>query len=137
MEDMANKLSAEVARRLREEQVIWLTTVKPDGMPVPTPVWFFWEGGTFLIYTQPGSVKLANIASNAHASLNLNSDPWGDQVVVLTGSLRVAEGEPPALQNRGYLEKYRASIGDIELTPESFSQAYSVALRFTPAHVRA
>ncbi len=137
MEDMANKLSAEVVRRLREENVIWLTTVRLDGSPLPTPVWFLWEGDTFLIYTQPGSLKLANIASNPHAALNLNSDPWGDQVVVLTGTIRVEESEPPALQNHAYLEKYRASISDIEMTPESFSQGYSVALRFTPVRVRA
>jgi PPOX class probable F420-dependent enzyme len=131
------KISAEVEKRLNEETVTWLTTVRPDGTPLPTPVWFLWEGETVLIYTIPNSVKLRNLAANPHAALNLNSDQWGGEVVVLTGEIRRVDGEPPVTQNRAYLEKYRAQISDIQMTPESFSSAYSVALRFTPSHVRA
>ena len=137
MENMMPSISPDVERRLREEQVVWLTTVRKDGTPLPTPVWFLWEGETILIYTLPGSIKLKNIAANPRAALNMNSDPWGGEVVVLTGEIQVERDEPTALQNQAYLEKYRAGISDIEMTPESFSQGYSVALRFRLKHIRA
>jgi PPOX class probable F420-dependent enzyme len=137
MADGKVKINAEVQKRLNDEVTVWLTTVRPDGTPQPTPVWFLWEGETVLIYTLSHSLKLANIAANPHAALNLNSDAWGGEVVVLTGEIHVQPDELPAARNRAYLEKYRTQISDIQMTPESFSQAYSVALRFRPAHVRA
>jgi PPOX class probable F420-dependent enzyme len=130
------KVPAEVEKRLYEEQVIWLTTVRADGTPLPTPVWFLWDGETVLIYTQPGTVKLDNAAANPHAALNLNSDEWGGEVVVLTGEIHEDRATTPAIEHVAYLEKYRAGISDIQMSPESFSQAYSVPLRFTPAHIR-
>lgn len=125
-----------LAERLRKEMVIWLTTVRPDGMPTPTPVWFVWEGETFLMYSRPGTHKLRNLSANRGASLNLNSDAWGGTVAVFTGTVTVEKSEPPAIDNAIYLEKYREGIKDIQMTPESFSYEYSVPLRFHIKTVR-
>jgi PPOX class probable F420-dependent enzyme len=48
-------------RRLREEKIAWLTTVRSDGQPQSVPVWFLWDGESFLIYSQPDRQKLKNI----------------------------------------------------------------------------
>ena len=40
--------------------MIWLTTVRPDGRPEPSPVWFLWDGETFLIYSQNSSKVALN-----------------------------------------------------------------------------
>jgi hypothetical protein len=37
-----------VAQRLREDAVIWLTTVAANGTPQPNPVWFLWDGHSVL-----------------------------------------------------------------------------------------
>jgi hypothetical protein len=42
--DTTPERGARVAARLRDELVAWLVTVEPDGTPVPTPVWFWWDG---------------------------------------------------------------------------------------------
>jgi hypothetical protein len=42
--DTTTERGARVAARLRDELVAWLVTVEPDGTPVPTPVWFWWDG---------------------------------------------------------------------------------------------
>lgn len=135
--DWQSEEGKRLAERLKEEQVIWLTTVRQDGTPIPTPVWFLWEGEAFLIYTKPGSFKLKNSAANPRAALNLNSDEYGGAVVVFTGTLTVETDEPPALQNPAYLTKYREAVKDMQTTPEALSKEYSVALRFHPTHIRA
>ena len=135
--DWQSEEGKRLAERLDKEQVIWLTTVRQDGTPTPTPVWFLWEGEDFLIYTIPGSLKLKNIAANPRAALNLNNDEYGGNVVVFTGTLTVEKDTPPALQNPAYLAKYNQGIKDIQMTPESFSKGYAVALRFHPSHIRA
>ena len=43
--DLDSDLGRRAARRLREEEVIWLVTVGQDGTPQPSPVWFLWKGG--------------------------------------------------------------------------------------------
>lgn len=123
-------------QRLRQEQVIWLTTVRPNGTPIPTPVWFLWDGESFLIYTQPESKKIENIAKCGRAALNLNSDAWGGSVAVFTGEIAEDKNAPPAQQNPTYLEKYREGIKDIGMNAESFTQSYSVPLRFRVNKIR-
>ena len=137
MAKFPEKIPPEVEKRLREEQAIWLTTVRADGTPLPTPVSFYWDGETVLIYSLPNSLKLRNIAANPHAALNLNSDQWGRNSVVLIGEIREDRAAQPLIQNTAYLEKYRASIGaGLQMTPESFSQKFSIPLRFTPERIR-
>jgi len=136
MFDQSTDTGKKVAARLRRELVIWLTSVGGDGTPFPTPVWFLWEDPTFLIYTQPGSLKLRNLAGNDRTALNLNSDEWGGSVVVFHGEAHPAPGEPAATLNPAYIAKYRQAIADINMTPESFDGDFSTAIRFTPTHVR-
>ncbi len=35
--------------QLRNDDIIWLTTVTPAGQPQSVPVWFLWDGKTILI----------------------------------------------------------------------------------------
>jgi PPOX class probable F420-dependent enzyme len=134
--DETTEKGKHLVQRLRQEQVVWLTTVRADGTPMPTPVWFLWDGETILIYTLHDSLKLRNLAANPRATLNFNSDPGGDDVVVLTGKITIDVGDVLPENNAAYLEKYRQGLLDIGLTPEKFAQAYSTALRFHPERVR-
>src|SRR5229473_2991742 len=40
--------------RLKKELVIWLETTGRDRRPQAVPVWFLWDGKSFLIYAVPG-----------------------------------------------------------------------------------
>jgi PPOX class probable F420-dependent enzyme len=61
MFDTTTEAGGRADRRLREEEVAWLTTVRSDGQPQSVPIWFLWDGETCLIYSQPGRQKLKNI----------------------------------------------------------------------------
>jgi PPOX class probable F420-dependent enzyme len=122
--------------RLREEEIIWLTTVRSDGQPQSVPVWFLWDGETFLIYSQPGRQKLKNIGRNPRVGLHLNSNARGGDVVRSEGTAEVAEEVPPATEIDEYVEKYRESIARIGFEPDSFARTYSVALRVRPTRWR-
>lgn len=129
-------ISRKVTQRLRRELVIWFTTVRADGMPQPTPVWFLWDGETFLIYTEPNARKLRNIAHDSRVALNLNCDEWGSKVVVFTGEATVDQAAPLVNRNPAYMRKYRAGIKQIKMTPDSMASEYSVAIRVKPIRVR-
>ena len=124
-----------VEKRLREEQVIWLTCVSEKGIPQPSPVWFVWDGNTFLIYSQPDN-KVRHIQHNPQVSLNFNTTADGDDVVVISGKAVIDRSAPPVNQMEAYLEKYSAGIVNIDMTPDSYSASFSVPIRIYPTHVR-
>jgi PPOX class probable F420-dependent enzyme len=130
--DTTTEAGGRADRRLHEEEVAWLTTVRQDGQPQSVPVWFLWEGEEFLIYSQPGRQKLRNIAKNSRIDLNLNSNTHGGDVVRVEGMAQIVEDAPPATEVPEYVEKYRTAIARIGFAPEGFARAYSVLLRVTP-----
>jgi PPOX class probable F420-dependent enzyme len=134
--DLSTDFGTRVARRLESEIIIWLTTVRPNGIPEPSPVWFYWDGSTILIYSQPGKTKLKDIAANPHVALNFNSDAQGGDIVVLTGEAHEDPSAPPSNMVEGYLSKYLEPIANIGMTPEFFAKGYSVPIRVTPTKLR-
>jgi PPOX class probable F420-dependent enzyme len=134
---MGIEIGEKVAERLTSEQIIWLTTVRADGTPQPTPVWFLWTGETFLIFTQPASLKLRNIAQNPKVALNFHTDAYGGSVVVFSGEASVIEAAPPPSELDAYLAKYEAGIKMLGFTPERMAEAFSTVLRVTPTRLRA
>ena len=74
MADQTKPNNAHVEQRLREEPTIWFTTVRADGRPHTVPVWFLWDGETFLIFSKPGTLKIRNVQRNPsyHACLGWN-----------------------------------------------------------------
>ena len=118
-----------VEARLRQNLMVWLTTVRPDGQPVSVPVWFLMrEDGTILLYSQPGKQKLRNIADNPKVSLGLDVTDIGRNVVRMEGIARVAHDQPAANQDPAYLAKYTERIGALFDTPERFAELFSTAV---------
>ncbi len=122
--------------RLGRELVAWLTTVSPRGRPQSTPVWFWWDGSTFLVYSRPGKQKLRNIAANPRVSLHLDGDGLGGDNVIFEGEAAVATDVPPANEMPGYLDKYRSRIEQNGWTPQDFAADYSVPIRVRPTRLR-
>ncbi|GAB4130256.1 MAG: TIGR03667 family PPOX class F420-dependent oxidoreductase [Roseiflexaceae bacterium] len=134
--DPSTPFGTQVESRLKQDYVIWLTTVRADGTPQPSPVWFVWDGASFLIYSRANTPKLRNIAKNPKVALNFNSSADGENIVVINGTAVVDTEAPTPDQVAIYLEKYREGIGNINMTVESFSANYHVAIRVTPTGVR-
>jgi len=133
---MAEDEQAYLEERLAREVVIWLTTVRPDGQPQTSPVWFVWDGQTFLIYSMPRSQKVPNIQGNPMVSLNLDGDGTGGGIVTIEGQARIDDGAPPASEVGTYADKYRQLINDMGTEPEPFAKEYSTAIRVTPTRRR-
>jgi PPOX class probable F420-dependent enzyme len=81
--------AAHAAERLRSEEMIWITTVRPAGQPQTSAVWFHWDGTDFLVVSQPAAAKLRNIAAQPRVSLNLNGTGYGADLVVVEGRAEV------------------------------------------------
>jgi PPOX class probable F420-dependent enzyme len=137
MIDLTTKFGRKVKRHLKQEYVIWLTTTGSDLSPQPRPVWFIWEGSSFLIFSQPHAHKVQHIAARPQVALHFNTDETGDtDVIIFVGTAAIDTSVPPAHKVRAYLTKYRTGIKELDMTPEQFSREYSVAIRVTPTALR-
>jgi len=126
---------AGIKDKLRDEVVIWLTTVSPEGQPQSVPVWFLWRDGAFLIYSQPDKPKLTNLEANPRVSLHFRGTRTGEDIVTLEGEARRAGEHPSADQVGPYVEKYAKEIENLEWTPGSFGADYSVPVVVRPTRV--
>jgi PPOX class probable F420-dependent enzyme len=133
---LSTDFGARVAKRLQEEGIVWLTTTSADGTPQPNPVWFLWNGDNVLIFSEPNQAKLANIGRNPRVSLNLNSNAYGGDIAVITGSAAVDPAGPSAAERDAYAAKYGEGMKSIGLTAEGFAAKYSVPIRITPEKLR-
>lgn len=138
MPDFRSKFGRIALKRLKMEYFIWLTTVDAAGTPQPRPVWFLWETGSILIYSQAQAYKLIHIRRRPRVSLHFNTkDDLGETgVIVLPGEAAIDESCLPADRHRAYLGKYKDGITRLGATPEQFAGEYSVAIRITPTKLR-
>ena len=114
--------------RLKRENAIWLVTAGRDLQPQAVPVWYLWDGTSFLIYAQPG-IKVRHVRENPNVELHLNSDEAGEDVVRVTGSATIPKSQLPANKERAYLRKYRSQILNLGISVEDFAAKYRYPIR--------
>ena len=136
MIDFTNRLGRHVKRRLRKEQIIWLTTVDFNDAPQPRPVWFHWDYETILIFSERSKAKLRHIERNPKVSLNFNTDEDGGDVAVIGGEAKIMDAPPASNRVKAYLKKYRQGIKSLDMTVAEFSAAYTVPILVTPKALR-
>jgi len=124
--------SAQVDRRIQAAPVVWLTTASPEGRPRVVPVWFSWDGRTFLVFTKPGAAKARNIRSNAAVMLALG-DPCADfDVLLIEGSADVLDPPTAEVVPPSFFAAYTAWMAAIGLSRDDFIATYSLAVRIRP-----
>jgi PPOX class probable F420-dependent enzyme len=135
MIDESTEFGARVARHLREDTVVWLTTVTPSGAPLPSPVWFWWDGEeTVRVFSLPDTGRVRAVRNNPKVSLNFPGNGQGGDIVVLSGEATV--GDDSAAQHAEYAEKYAPGFQRLGLTAEQFAAKYSAPLVIRLTKVR-
>lgn len=125
-----------IEERMSTESIMWMTTVRPSGQPQPSPIWFWWDGAEFLMFSKDDTARLTNITANPRVSLNLDGDGRGGAIVVVEGVARIDRSLPPARSVPEYVAKYQAYLDSYGWTPEGFSVDYPVPIKITPTGLR-
>jgi PPOX class probable F420-dependent enzyme len=134
--DTSSESGQRVARRLSEEPIAWFTTVSKAGTPQPRPVWFLWNGQTFLIFSQPQGYKVQHLRANPNVSLHLDGDGQGGDIIVFVGEAHLEEKPVPKADLEAYIKKYRDGLKRIGMTPDTFVEIYQTVIRITPSKLR-
>jgi PPOX class probable F420-dependent enzyme len=121
---MAQSPSQEVLEKLQSHQVIWFSSVRPDGRPHLAPIWFVWHAEKIFVSTDPKSVKSKNIRANPRVTLALED---GAHPVICEGIAHVVPGPWEAELKAAFLQKYEWNLDEeqqynemIEVVPEKW-----------------
>jgi len=135
--DSGSDTDRNALERLERDMIGWLSTVTPDGQPQTFPIWFLWEDGEALVYSDHRAKRNVNIARNPRVALHLNDDGRGGGIVVVEGEARVDDATPPVTRHAAYLAKYGALIVEQLTSAEAMQRTYNVPLRIRPTRGRA
>jgi len=134
MLDFTTDFGKRLKRHLEHDEVIWFTSVSPKGVPSPNPVWFYWDGESVLVFSEPKSFRVRNLQYNPHVALNFDTDAHGNEVIVIVGEASIKPGNksiPP-----GYWAKYEKLLPGIGTTTEGMIRDYSVEIRVSRLRAR-
>jgi PPOX class probable F420-dependent enzyme len=135
--DTSTQRGQHVERRLNEDVIAWLTTVRPSGQPDSVPVWFLWKDGRIIVYSRPNQPKMRNLAENHRVTLTIDNTGGGSDVIRIEGTAAHDPSYPACHEVPAYVQKYAERIAYIGYgTPENFAQTYSAAIVVTPTRFR-
>jgi PPOX class probable F420-dependent enzyme len=134
--DPATPAHAKALERLVDDKIAWLTTVDPDGQPQASPIWFLWDDGEVLLFSDRRARRNGNLADNPRVAFNLHTDAGGGSVITMEGEARLVPDEPPSSTNAAYQAKYGAWITDYGWTTDWFDEHYPYAIRIAPRRWR-
>lgn len=100
---LATSLPVDVLGRLAGESVVWLTTLRSDGSPHVTPVWFCFAGHAWWVATGVNNVKVRNLRGDSRVALAL---PDGQRPVVAEGVAQLHSSAFPPDIVSALKEKY-------------------------------
>lgn len=135
--DTGSAGDAHALERLEKDMIGWLTTVTAEGQPQTFPIWFLWDGGEILVYSDRRARRNLNIKVNPRVSLHLNDNGKGGDIVIVEGEARVDDETPAPEGNAAYNAKYGQWIRDSFTTTEEFTSVYNVPFRIRPTRGRA
>lgn len=126
----------EVQARLRDTVVAWLTTVNPDGQPQSSVVWFVVVDDLIVVYSKDHTPRLRNIRANPRVGFNLNSDPDGDDLLVIEADAQIMGTDMPPSADAAYTAKYASHLPRWDFTWPTYDPGFPVRIHIRPTRLR-
>lgn len=136
MLDLNDPKQAHIDARLHSDPIVWFTSVRPDGRPHSVPVWFLWDGSTFLIFSIPENQKVRNIRHDPRVLLALDDTKAGNDVITIEGTAELIDDANLSVTLAAYATKYADLISALGWSPESMAKQYAQAIRVTPTKIK-
>ena len=137
MIDLELAIEPRLEEQLGIAPVAWVGTVRPEGTPHMTPVWFYWDGGEFLFFAQPGDQKVKNLRNAPDITLGVPLDPDAGSVAIFHGRARLSENSTAVPFPPEYMAKYRERIAVYGWDPAVMVEQYSIPVRVRPSRYTA
>lgn len=122
---MSTDLNPTAASFLERRPNLILGTIRKDGSPQASPLWYLWTGSSFLMSTVDTTAKWANLQRDPRCSVCVD-DPETGQMVVAYGEAKLKTDEVED-ETRALLAKYYP--GDPERAEEHMRRIFAGSSR--------
>ena len=131
---MPSMTQEELTKFLRRPLTVSFTTIRPNGSPQVTPIWYEYADGRFYCMMGSETFKVRNIKQNPHVALCIATHDEPYKYVIAEGS---AEITSEGLSERAYSIsiRYRGEERGKEFAKEILDQGNSVFLVITPTRI--
>lgn len=126
--------SAAVDRFLRERPTATLATIRRDGSPQLSVLWYLWEAGEFVMSTIHTTAKWRNLGRDPRCSVCVE-EPESGRMVVAYGSATLDDGDVRTATRELVSRYYATSEGTDAHMERIFRTDDRVLIRLTPSRL--
>ena len=122
----------EAERCLRDDPVVWLSSVQPDGRPHLVPVWFHWDGQRIVAFSKPNARKVQNLRDRPSVMLAVGTPGPEFDVELIEATAELPDAPAVSLMPEDFGRKYRELLRRAGLSAQRFAEVYSQAIVLRP-----
>jgi PPOX class probable F420-dependent enzyme len=117
---------------LRDDPVVWLSSVQPDGRPHVVPVWFHWDGDRIVAFSKPNARKVDNLRGRPSVMLAVGNPGPDFEVELIEATAEIPDAPAAEVMPEGFGAKYRDLLRRAGLTVQRFAEVYSQPIVLRP-----
>jgi PPOX class probable F420-dependent enzyme len=117
---------------LREDPVVWLSSVQPNGRPHVVPLWFVWQEDRIVAFSKPRASKIRNLRGQPRAMLAIGSLGPEMDVELIEAVAELPSSSASEVMPQGFGAKYRELLRRAGLTAQRFAEVYSQPIILRP-----
>jgi PPOX class probable F420-dependent enzyme len=117
---------------LRDDHVVWLSSIQTDGHPHLVPVWFHWDGERIVAFSKPGARKVENLRDHPRVMLAVGTPGPEFDVELIEATAELPDAPAAEVIPDGFGAKYRDLLRRAGLTVQRFAEIYSQPIVLRP-----
>lgn len=121
-----------VEAALRDDPVVWLSSVQADGRPHLVPVWFHWDGDRIVAFSKPHARKVDNLRGQPRVMLAVGTPGPDFEVELIEATAELPDEKAESLIPAGFGAKYRELLRRAGLTVQRYAEVYSQPIVLRP-----
>jgi len=122
----------QVEAALRDDPVVWLSSVQADGRPHLVPVWFHWDGERIVAFSKPHARKVDNLRGQPQVMLAVGTPGPDFEVELIEATAELPDAPAESIIPAGFGAKYRELLHRAGLTVQRYAQVYSQPIVLRP-----
>jgi PPOX class probable F420-dependent enzyme len=130
--DGARPPTAEIDRRLRREQLVWISAVRPDGTRHLAPTWFSWDGALLWIFAKPGDFRPGAFRDDPRIVLALGEPEEGAAVQLIEGEATLLSTPTAQALTSVHRAKYGDRLWGMNMTWDDYARTYAQSIVVRP-----
>ena len=131
---MPSMTQQEIREFLRRPLTVSFTTIRPDGSPHVTPIWFEYADGKFYCWMDSSTIKVRNVSRNPHVALCIATHDEPYKYVIAEGVCEITR-EGASERAHSISTRYQGEERGDEFAKQNFNQGSSVLLVVTPTRL--